>query len=246
MKLKKIIIFYPSFERGGVELILINLIKYFLKKKIKIALFSANSKETKIINNSLFELKKFENKKKFFLSKRVSTAINASKVLIDELKKSNLKNTIVFSLQSSSLSILLSKIYKFKVVVRNAEDPIYSTFYAEKKLFAIFVLIFKIFTYNLADGIITNSIGSKKSIKKLIFFRKNVGHIYNPYLSSIIKQTNFKKSNYILSVGRFTKQKDFENLIKSFKILQKEIKNYKLIIIGDGELKKNYIKLLKN
>ena len=31
MNLKKIIIFYPSFERGGVELILINLINFFLK-----------------------------------------------------------------------------------------------------------------------------------------------------------------------------------------------------------------------
>ena len=31
--LKKIIIFYPSFERGGVEIILLNLINFFLKKK---------------------------------------------------------------------------------------------------------------------------------------------------------------------------------------------------------------------
>ena len=33
MKLGKIIIFYPSFERGGVELILANLIT-FLKKSL--------------------------------------------------------------------------------------------------------------------------------------------------------------------------------------------------------------------
>ena len=29
MNLKKIIIFYPSFERGGVEVILLDLKKYF-------------------------------------------------------------------------------------------------------------------------------------------------------------------------------------------------------------------------
>ena len=40
MKLKKIIIFYPSFERGGVEIILMNLINHFLKKKVKIVLIS--------------------------------------------------------------------------------------------------------------------------------------------------------------------------------------------------------------
>ena len=33
MKLKKILIFYPSFERGGVELILTNIIRFFIKKK---------------------------------------------------------------------------------------------------------------------------------------------------------------------------------------------------------------------
>ena len=36
MKLKKIVIFYPSFERGGVEIILINLINHFLKKKLRL------------------------------------------------------------------------------------------------------------------------------------------------------------------------------------------------------------------
>ena len=42
MKLEKIIIFYPSFERGGVELILANLINFFLKKKVCICLISSN------------------------------------------------------------------------------------------------------------------------------------------------------------------------------------------------------------
>ena len=48
MKLKKIIIFYPSFERGGVEIILLNLIKFFLKKKIKITLIS-NAQKKKLL-----------------------------------------------------------------------------------------------------------------------------------------------------------------------------------------------------
>ena len=54
MKLKKIIIFYPSFERGGVELILINLINFFLKKKIKVVLISSNFKHKYIIKNNLY------------------------------------------------------------------------------------------------------------------------------------------------------------------------------------------------
>ncbi len=33
--MKNIVIFYPSFERGGVEKVLINLIKFFSSKKKK-------------------------------------------------------------------------------------------------------------------------------------------------------------------------------------------------------------------
>ena len=33
MKLKKIILFYPSFEKGGVENILVNFIKFLLRNK---------------------------------------------------------------------------------------------------------------------------------------------------------------------------------------------------------------------
>ena len=43
--LKKIIIFYPSFERGGVENVLINLINFFLKQKIEIVLITSNIKK---------------------------------------------------------------------------------------------------------------------------------------------------------------------------------------------------------
>ncbi len=246
MNLKKIIIFYPSFERGGVELILINLINFFLKNKIKIILISSNFNNKKIIRNKYFEIKNFSNKINKIIPNRVAKALLASKFLAKELKKSNPKNTIVFSLQSSSISILLSRIFKFKIVVRNAEDPLYSTFYAENRIFSIFILILKFLTYSFASGIITNSNGSKKSIKKLIFFKKNIKYIYNPYLKKILKNIKFKKNNYILSIGRFTKQKNFEGLIKSFKYLQKNIDNYKLILVGDGELKKRMIMLVNN
>ena len=43
MKLKKIIIFYPSFERGGVEIVLVNFVRYLLKKNIKIILIASRS-----------------------------------------------------------------------------------------------------------------------------------------------------------------------------------------------------------
>ncbi len=245
MKLKKIIIFYPSFERGGVEIILVNFISFLLKKKIKVTLISSNFNNKKFLNNKLFNYIKFYSIQNF-MHNRIIKAYNASKELIRELKKSKKKETIVFSLQSSSISILISKLFGYKVVVRNAEDPIYSTYFADSKPLSLMVIALKIITYNFANGIITNSIGSKKSMNKLLLTKKKVVSIYNPYLKHDFKIKKIKKKNIILSVGRLTKQKDFKTLIYAFSLIHKKIDSYKLLIIGDGEKRNSLNKLIIN
>jgi len=246
MKLKKIILFYPSFEKGGVENILVNFIKFLLRKKLKVVLISSNFNRLEIINKKLFSYKYFKFKNSY-IPNRFSAAYIGSKLLVNELKKSKKEDTVVFSLQSSSLSILITRILGFKIVARNAEDPIYSTIHADKKILAVFVIFFKILTYNFASGIITNSNGSKISMNKLVFNKKKIISIYNPYLKKNLKIKNNKKRNWILSVGRLTKQKDFNTLINAFSMIHNEIPNFKLLIIGSGEkqneLKKNIINL---
>ena len=235
--LEKIIIFYPSFERGGVEISLTNLINYFLKKKIKVILVSSGFKNKDVLKNKLFEYDKLRFSSPFFHG-RISSAIIASLNLALQLKKNSKKNCIVFSIQSSVISILISKLLGFRIVVRNAEDPIHSFIYDGNKLKSLISMLLKIFLYNFANGIITNSKGSKKSLNKILPFKKNLNYIYNPYLKKKNNNTKFKKKNYILSVGRLSLQKNFEGLIRSFYLFNKVYKEYKLIIIGDGPLKK--------
>jgi glycosyltransferase involved in cell wall biosynthesis len=246
MKVKKLIIFYPSFERGGVEIILVNLIKYFLKKKIQVVLITSSIKEKKILRNKLFKIRNIKTTPKSFLSDRIKKAFSASGILINEIKKTDKKNTIVFSLQGSSLAIVISRLLGIKILVRNAENAISSTIHADQKIQALVILFFKIFTYNFASGIITNSIGSGISLKKLLFIKKKIYPIYNPYINKIRTNKITKKKNLILSIGRLTKQKDFKNLIISFSYVEKYFSNYKLVIIGDGELKDNLKTLVEN
>ena len=54
MKLNKIIIFYPSFEKGGVEKILVNLINFILTKNYEIILISSNFKKQLIKKKKKF------------------------------------------------------------------------------------------------------------------------------------------------------------------------------------------------
>lgn len=243
MILKKIIIFYPSFERGGVEIILLNLINFFLKKKIKIILIS-NAPYNKLPKNMNFFQINPNYKLNNLLSDRMAKAIQASKTLSNILKNSNPKETLIFSLQSSSLAILISKINNYPIVVRNAEDPIYSTIHSESKFLSVLAIMSKILTYNFSDRIICNSLGSRNSLRKLLFKKSKVVSIYNPYLKKIYKKNNFNKKNFIISVGRLTKQKDHATLVKAMKILNEKGINLKLFIIGDGDQRKSIQNLI--
>jgi glycosyltransferase involved in cell wall biosynthesis len=243
--LKKIIIFYPSFERGGVENVLVNLINFFLKQKIEIVLITSNIKKD-LFKNKLFNCKYIKVAPFSFLPDRINKALSASKTLKNELKKSEKKNTMIFSLQGSSLAIVISKFFGFKIIIRNGEDVLGSTIYSENKIQSLIVLLLKVFLYNFADKIITNSKGSGNSLKKILIKKKKIYPIYNPYLKKIYRNSIHKRNKYLLSIGRLVKEKDFHNLIIAFNIIKQKIPNYKLIIIGDGQLKDELQNLVNN
>lgn len=71
-------------------------------------------------------------------------------------------------------------------------------------------------------------------------------NIINKKKSLIIKNSIIDNNEYVLSIGRFTKQKNFEFLIKSFSKISIKYPSLKLIIIGQGELKEKYKELLKS
>ena len=51
-------------------------------------------------------------------------------------------------------------------------------------------------------------------------------------------------NKYFLSIGRFTRQKNHKLIINAFANLSKDLKDIQLLIIGDGELKEEYIKTI--
>ena len=247
MKLKKIIIIYPSFERGGIENVLVNLINELTKKKFLIEIITVSNKlkKSKLLKKSKYlHINSTKEKNFFFLSNRINLALQASKLLIKSIKKTNHKNSIIFSMQSSMIPILISKFYKIKIVARNAEDSLSSFRYSGKKIYSSIVFLLRFFIYNLSDGIITNSYGSKKSLELFLLNKRKINAIYNPYLEKINTIKQKKKKKQILAVGRFCRQKNFEFLIKAFNIFVKNNSEYSLILLGDGEYRKKIERLI--
>ena len=237
---KKLIFFYPSFERGGATKILIRIINYLLKKNIEIYLFSHNASYKDFIKSKKLTIHGSIVKNKSRLYFNLLTTINLLKFLI----QNNEKNTI-FSFQSHLPAIILAKLFKKRIIIRNSEEIFGATKYADKKVNAFITLMLKAVFYNLADSIIAISTKSKKSLEKIIINKNKVKLIYNPYLSN---NNKFKKNNKnnnlfnILCVGRLTKQKNFILVIKAINELVKQYPNIILTIVGDGPLKKDLIK----
>ena len=233
-KIKNIIVLYPSFEKGGATLNLINFVNQCVKKKINTYLISNVNKSEKrnfflknvvIINN-----KKFKNSN----YNRFLTSVNSIFFLIFLFKKIRSKNLIVVSFQSHILPIILCKLFNRKIIIRNSEDILSATKYADNKISAYLIFLLKAFIYNFSNGIITNSLKAKKSLD-LITFKNKTKMIYNPYLKYIFSNKKHKRKNVILSVGRLCKQKNQKIIIKAFSLFLKKFPNYKLLLIGHGK-----------
>ncbi len=92
-------------------------------------------------------------------------------------------------------------------------------------------------------------------IKENIFSKNKLSILYDAILNIEDFRTKINDKNFLppeslpekffLSVGRFTKQKNYEYLVKEFKEFCSKYPNEKLLIIGKGELKEKIIKQIE-
>ncbi len=99
--------------------------------------------------------------------------------------------------------------------------------------------------YNKADILICVSKNLTEEIKRDFGIKKEVKTIYLGVSNKLYK-TKKTDQKLILSAGRLVNQKDFYTLIDSFNLFIKEMPDYKLLIIGNGPLKRDLTKYSKN
>ena len=138
-----------------------------------------------------------------------------------------------------SLPLILFYLYSFKtkLVVRISGTP---------KLNLIRKFFWSKFSQNV-ECVTCPTISTYNTLKRLnIFPVSKLKLLYDPIISiNRITQekkkkieTIFNNKEYILSIGRLTKQKNFSLLINSFKEIKKKIPNINLVILGEGEERK--------
>ena len=119
MKYKKLIIFMPSIEGGGVEKNLFIVSNFLSMKLKKVSVISASKKYSKKFNNKI-EFISPKNKIWDQFSRIVKYMV-CLLMLVKEILKN--RNSIVFSFQANIYCILICKIFFTKVVVRCNSSP---------------------------------------------------------------------------------------------------------------------------
>jgi len=231
---KKIVIFIPSIEGGGVEKNLFSITNYLSKHFKEVILLTSGEKH----------------KAKFFNTKIISPFLNVENLGYRNIKYIlcliklffflifNKSNCIVFSFQANIYAIIIAKLLNKKIIVRANSSP--SGWTLNKIKIKIFRKIIQ-----MSDGIIVNSDDFKKEFDKK--FNTNCKRIYNPVdIKHINKQskkkiqTIFRKKNNLrlINIGRLVDQKDQITILKSIKLIKEKyrFKNFQLVLIGQGSL----------
>ncbi len=159
--------------------------------------------------------------------------------LIKYLKKNKPNYLLIHLISSLPLTVLIFFNFKTKFILRVSGLPRLNLFrkfmwkLANKKIHKVFVP-----TQATLNTLKKNKIFDEK---KIVLIRDPVIDIKS--VRKNLNKNSIEFNNYFLSVGRLTKQKNHILLLKAFKDIYNKNKEYKLIILGDGELKKNLIKL---
>ena len=232
-----------------------SLIKFYKKEKIDVSLI-----------NSIGEWDNFEKQ----IDKNINI-INLNKIkLLDYLPKngfikSRISYIIIFFWNIIKLKNLVNKEEpNFLIIHLMTSLPIFLTLFFNKntkiilrisglpKINLIRFLFWKLFSNRIDHVTCPTKATYDFIIKKKIFKKEKVLILSDPIIN--MKEFLVKKKdnllpvevanvNYILGIGRLTKQKNFELLINFFINISNKHKNIHLVIIGDGEEKESLKKI---
>jgi len=216
-----------SMWAGGAERVIAELCKYLVKKKIKCNIITYDDAE--VLYDLPASVKIFpigECSKKKYLDK-----IMRYKKIREKIKE--LKPDVVLSMPEDIGIFVIPALLgtKIPVIVSERNNPLVMPWKKETRLFR------KIF-YPLASGFVFQTKEAASFFSKKIQTKGII--LKNPLdLERIPIAWEKKRKKIIVGVGRLDKQKNFPLLIKAFSKFHLENNDYKLIIYGEGHLRKN-------
>lgn len=272
--MKKIDFWTPYIGNVGTIKATINsaeAIKKYSNEEVQINLFKIHSEwegYEKNISDSRLNIVDFELQKYFKRLPKYGFLYRFSMLLImfysiPKLVKyfdKNKPDIIMAYLQGITpiIARMFSK-YKPKIVISIqglpdflASKEVYDKYPIYKKIESkIRIKLWKLL-YLKADVIIALTQKTRDDLANFFNCEDKIVFISNPVIDDTVLQKSneffddklFLKNKIILGIGRYTRQKDFNTLIKAFNIVQKQLNDIKLVILGEGEQREELQKLI--
>ena len=228
---KKLLIFMPSVEDGGVEKNFYLVSNYLGTKLKNVSVITANRS---IKNNLNRKIKLIGPKSTIWNTNSRYPKYLICLIYLFSFLLCN-RNTLILSFQANAYASLLAKIFGTKIITRsNSSSEGWSKNSIKKFLYKIFL--------KLPDQIIVNSYQFKKELDNK--FKTKALVIYNPLNKNEVIQKskekvslNFFKGKFtkIITIGRLVDQKDHLTMLKAINLIKNN--NIKLLIIGVGQNK---------
>ena len=235
---KKLLIFMPSVEDGGVEKNFYLVSNYLGTKLKNVSVITANRS---IKNNLNRKIKLIGPKSTIWNTNSRYPKYLICLIYLFSFLLCN-RNTLILSFQANAYASLLAKIFCTKIITRsNSSSEGWSKGSIKKFLYKIFL--------KLPNQIIVNSYQFKKELHTKFGIKALV--IYNPLnKNEVIKKSKervslkfFKgKFTKIITIGRLVDQKDHITMLKAINLIKDD--NIKLLIIGEGQNRSLLIKYI--
>lgn len=248
--MKKIALYIPSMNGGGAERVMLTLANAIAEKNIMAVDLVLNRVEGVYLQE---------------LSKKVNIInLNASRVLkslipLSLYMKREKPDIVLSAMNYVNVITTFAKILSgsHTKIILSEHDNLSASMKNSKWVFKVVFRSLMSWTYKKSDMVVAVSNGVADDLSKQIRLdRDKIITIYNPVVTSeLIGKVKSSLSvahpwfeedapPVILGVGRLTKQKDFETLIKAFAKVRAQ-KECHLVILGQGELRPN-LELLIN
>ena len=239
----KIALFVPSLSGGGAERAAVYIANHLAQKGEQIQFVAANAagpfKSEIAADVELYDFK----------CERINRTFPK---LVAYLRQQKPDVMLSFQAHANILALLVKPFAgATKFIVREGNTA--STSLKKSELFRNRILYRLIpWLYPWADGIVAISQGVKDDLA-LILPAENISVIYNPAVPADIAQLAAEPVDHpffapdqpavILSVGRLTKQKDHQTLLRAFVKLRQKIETH-LLILGEGDQRQNLEKFI--
>ncbi|WP_410208628.1 glycosyltransferase [Fusobacterium sp.] len=239
---KTLLIFHQNLVMGGVEKVTLNLIKNIDKKKFNVKLILVEKqgellqeipKDIEVIYlldkiypaepNIIVKIKRYITKKLYIIHKKLDILIKKDDIILNMNMRNMLLNISLYPYRNKKIGWIHGNIM-------NDLDSVFNKI--NYKFFGQYSVILNVSVQGMDD--FNRKFSKLKNKSKALYNSFDIDN-----LRKKAELEEVKENNYLISLGRLSKEKGFDILIDAMKLLRDEGFDEKLYIIGEGEERKN-------